>query len=201
MLGYQNGSAEAAEELVALVNPILARFLYATSWPGVNLDDMLQECWLRIHKSRSSYRPGEPPLPWLIAIARHTRVDTYRKWQRTGGRETELSEFELPPSNNSAHQGNQNLASGELLRLVSALPDAQREVVVMLKLTGMSIQEVAMATGSTVGAVKQRAYRAYQSMRAKLLRGEESFRSRRSGSQNSRGLDGELSKEPGDEVY
>ncbi|MBM3759426.1 MAG: hypothetical protein FJW36_04180 [Acidobacteria bacterium] len=45
------------------------------------------------------------------------------------------------------------------------LLDSQREVVVMLKVTGMSVQEVALATGSTPAAVKQKAYRAYQTIR------------------------------------
>ncbi len=163
MARYQSGCPESAEALVELANPILARFLYATSWPGVNLDDLLQDCWLRIHKARSSYRPGEPALPWLLAIARHTRVDYFRRWQRTRGRETGLAHYEFPaPPLTPSHP------SDDLLRLVASLPEAQREVIVMLKLGGLSVQEVALATGSTVGAVKQKAFRAYQTMRARL---------------------------------
>jgi DNA-directed RNA polymerase specialized sigma24 family protein len=52
--------------------------------------------------------------------------------------------------------------------LVADLPDAQREVVTMLKVGGLSLEEVARATASTVGAVKQKAHRAYQRLR-KLL--------------------------------
>jgi RNA polymerase sigma-70 factor (ECF subfamily) len=52
--------------------------------------------------------------------------------------------------------------------LVAALPDAQREVVTMLKVGGLTLEEVARATSSTVGSVKQKAHRAYQRLR-KLL--------------------------------
>jgi DNA-directed RNA polymerase specialized sigma24 family protein len=52
--------------------------------------------------------------------------------------------------------------------LVAALPDAQREVVTMLKVGGLSLEEVARARSCTVGAVKQKAHRAYQRLR-KLL--------------------------------
>jgi len=52
--------------------------------------------------------------------------------------------------------------------LVAALPEAQREVVTMLKVGGLSLEEVARATSSTVGAVKQKAHRAYERLR-KLL--------------------------------
>ena len=53
--------------------------------------------------------------------------------------------------------------------LVAALPAAQQEVVTMLKVGGLSLEEVACATSSTVGAVKQKAHRAYERLR-KLLR-------------------------------
>ncbi|MDL5051013.1 RNA polymerase sigma factor [Oscillatoria amoena NRMC-F 0135] len=194
MTGYQRGDAASAETLVELVNPILARFLYATSWPGVNLEDMLQECWLRVHRSRSSYRPGEPPLPWLIAIARHTRVDSFRRWQRTRGRETELSEFDLNPI--AAPAGEARIQENELLKLVEELPEGQREVVVMLKITGMSIQEVALATGTSTGSVKQRAFRAYQALRAKLQRRDAEWRHGKSAGFQARSPE----SEPGDEM-
>ena len=49
--------------------------------------------------------------------------------------------------------------------LVASLPEAQREVVMMLKVGGLSLEEVARATSSTVGAVKQKAHRAYERLR------------------------------------
>lgn len=58
---------------------------------------------------------------------------------------------------------------GELL---SSLPDSQREVIVMMKVMGMSVQEVAQSTGSSQAAVKQKAYRAYEKIRR--LQGEGS---------------------------
>ena len=54
------------------------------------------------------------------------------------------------------------------MRLIRVLPESQREVIVMLKVTGMSVQEVALAIGSTPAAVKQKAYRAYQTIRGAL---------------------------------
>jgi RNA polymerase sigma-70 factor (ECF subfamily) len=49
--------------------------------------------------------------------------------------------------------------------LVAHLPDAQREVITMLKVGGLSLEEIARATCSTVGAVKQRAHRGYERLR------------------------------------
>jgi RNA polymerase sigma-70 factor (ECF subfamily) len=168
MRRYQAGEATAADELITRLNPTLARYLYATSASWMHLDDLLQDCWLRIHKARGSYQPGEPVLPWILAIVRHTRVDSFRKWQRTSGRETELPDNSAGTLPNPFSTSNGKVATQSLMDLVRALPEAQREVVVMLKLTGMSVQEVALATGTTPGAVKQRAYRAYQTIRQAL---------------------------------
>jgi len=60
--------------------------------------------------------------------------------------------------------------------LVAALPEAQRAVITMLKVGGLSLEEVACATSSTVGAVKQKAHRAYQRLRQLLQAGAEEDR-------------------------
>jgi RNA polymerase sigma-70 factor (ECF subfamily) len=55
--------------------------------------------------------------------------------------------------------------------LLAVLPTAQREVIVLLKVSGMSIEEVARATSSSAGSVKQKAHRAYEKLR-KVLAGK-----------------------------
>lgn len=58
---------------------------------------------------------------------------------------------------------------------MAALPESQREVLAMLKVNGLSIEEVARATSSTVGSIKQKAHRAYERLR-KLLATAEAAR-------------------------
>ena len=52
--------------------------------------------------------------------------------------------------------------------LIAVLPASQREVVSMLKVSGMSLEEVARATASSVGSVKLKAHRAYEKLREVL---------------------------------
>lgn len=168
MVLYQTGDREAAEQLVRLLNRSLAAYLYVTSMGRVNLEDLLQECWLRIHKARASYRPGEPVMPWILAICRHVRIDYYRKWSRTSGREIEWVDVSDESKGNPQARWNESIDAHGVMRLLNDLPESQREVVVMLKFIGMSIQEIALATRSTPAAIKQKAHRAYQSIRAAL---------------------------------
>jgi hypothetical protein len=63
-------------------------------------------------------------------------------------------------------------------RLLPTCSRLRREVLTMLKVGGLSLEEVARATSSTVGAVKQRAHRAYKRLR-KLLQSDAGERSMR----------------------
>src|SRR5215471_6977249 len=84
---YQRGDADAARLLVRAFSPVLARFCLLAGDPPDNVDDVLQEIWMRVHQARHTYLPGAPAAPWLFGIARHVRIDEYRKRRRIAGRE------------------------------------------------------------------------------------------------------------------
>ena len=160
---YQQADPDAPATLVGALSPGLLRFFKSQVATREQADDLLQETWLRIHRVRHTYRPGEPVLPWIYAIARHVRVDGYRRTRRITLREIAMDV--LPERLAETEPRNPGPAFDTL---VAALPEAQREVVTMLKVGGLSLEEVARATSSTVGAVKQKAHRAYERLR-KLL--------------------------------
>jgi RNA polymerase sigma-70 factor (ECF subfamily) len=167
MVRYQAGDRPAMEALVGELSPQLMRFLSGPQVSRADAEDLLQECWMRIHRSRHTYRGSEPLLPWIYAIARHTRLDGYRRRQRRGAREVLVSE--VPER---AHQPSGKAQPPDLMRLLEQLPESQREVVTLLKVSGMSLEDVARATASSVGAVKQKAHRAYARLRELLAQGE-----------------------------
>jgi len=164
MARYQRGDFGAATRLIERVSPQLHRFFLAQSQSRTDADDLLQETWLRIHKVRHTYRPGEPALPWFYAIARHVRVDHYRKSVRTAVAERQLEAMSIEPATVGAEFG---YADG-LAALLAPLSESQRELLEMLKVAGMSLEEVARATSSTVGSVKQKVHRAYKKLRGTI---------------------------------
>ena len=161
---YQQADAAATTELIRRLSPELLRFFLAREATRMEAEDLLQNTWLRIHKARHTYRAGAPVLPWVFAIAKHVRVDGYRKRRRIQQYESateSLPERPLP----------QDAAPAEVPTfesLIADLPESQREVLTMLKVNGLSLEEVALATASTVGAVKQKASRAYAKLRTLL---------------------------------
>jgi RNA polymerase sigma-70 factor (ECF subfamily) len=163
---YQQADPEAPTALVVALSPALLRFFRSQLATREQAEDLLQETWIRIHRVRHTYRPGEPVLPWVYAIARRVRIDGYRRTRRITRHEIAVEA--LPERPAPIEPGN-HLPSFQTL--ISVLPESQREVVTMLKKGGLSLEEVACATCSTVGAVKQKAHRAYNQLRKLLQHG------------------------------
>src|SRR6266403_6098705 len=87
---YQQADPDAPAALVGALSPALLRFFKIQVVSREHADDLLQETWLRIHRVRHTYRPGEPVLPWIYAIAKRVRVDGYRRTRRITLHETAM---------------------------------------------------------------------------------------------------------------
>ena len=164
MSRYQQADATAVRVLISELSPQLYRFFANQMGSRTDAEDMLQDLWLRIHQARHTYRPGEPVLPWVYAIARCVRTDNYRQRSRIASHETAMAV--LPET--SKRQGAANPTTFD--DLIAPLSERQRTVLTMLKVNGMSLDDVARATASTIGAVKQEAHRAYERLRSLLER-------------------------------
>lgn len=165
MARYQHADAAAVEELVRRLSPPLLRYFGAFRATRDQAEDLLQDCWIRIHRARRTYRSSEPVMPWIYGIARHTRLDAYRKRRRLESHEVQVETLpdKAGPTPPAATPRQERLGA-----LIASLPESQREVIVMLKVMGMSLEEVARATSATVGSVKQKAHRAYRTLRQAL---------------------------------
>jgi RNA polymerase sigma-70 factor (ECF subfamily) len=159
MEAYQNGDRDAADALIDRLSPALHRYFAAYTGERRHADDLVQEAWLRIHKARHTWRPGDRLLPWVYAIARYVKVDAYRR-RRFEAYEQPLASVPEPAA--AAR------TAPDIDALLACLPGSQREVISMLKVAGLSLEEVARATSSSVGSVKQKAHRAYATLRAAL---------------------------------
>ena len=164
MTRYQAGDFAAARALIERISPQLHRFFAAQFSSRPDAADLLQETWLRIHRVRHTYRPGEPVLPWFYSIARRVRIDHFRKMRRTSARERPWEDaVEVPVTFPAADD-----PADDLETLLAPLPEGEREVIRMMKVAGMSLEEVARATSCTVGSVKQKVHRAYKSLRERI---------------------------------
>jgi RNA polymerase sigma-70 factor, ECF subfamily len=174
---YARGEDAAFSELYRQGAPRVRGFLIRLSGDPALADDLTQEAFLRVHKARGNFQPGAAALPWFFAIARNAFLDHTRYAQVR--RAVELSDGSTTPPEPEAAadtKGDEALIARQTLDLVRAtlakLPVLQREAFVLLRFEGMSVSEAAQVLGATEGAVKIRAFRAYEALRAALGKDE-----------------------------
>lgn len=171
MARYAAGDDAAFEVVYDALADRLHAYLRRHVRDSNRCDDLLQETFLRMHKARGIFVTGAPVLPWAFAIARRLMIDQARRDRRApaavadieAAPESPTRMVDRPDQLVEAQQSAQRLA-GALARL----PDSQRTAFELLKQDGLTLAEAAAVLGTTVTAVKLRAHRAYESLRAAL---------------------------------
>ena len=162
MADVQRGDRDAYRALLDDIGPLIQQFVRRRVHDGEEAKDVYQDVLMALHRARHTYEPGRPFEPWLFAIAR--RVVARRRGERVARDAHEIHPLVLPDVPIQADEH----VKLELERVLAHLSAEQREAFVLLKLSGLSIARAAPIAGTTVGALKVRAHRAYRALR-KLL--------------------------------
>jgi RNA polymerase sigma-70 factor, ECF subfamily len=183
MTRYCAGDAAAFQALYALLAPRLLGYLFGLLRDRAAAEDMLQLTFLKLHEARASYVTGANPIPWTYTIAHRTALDELRKRKRARVRLTGDGALPSEPAAHvtgvpvETHQDQADRASPEATRQAVAaldrLPEAQKQALLLTKVHGRSTAEAAMIAGTTPGAIKQRAHRAYLTLRQLLSKDGE----------------------------
>lgn len=155
---------DAFHELFRRYAPRLLAMFRRSGCSDVTAQDLLQQSFLHLHRARYDFRLDGKLRPWLFTIATNVKREHFRRQQRKP--ETSLDpELHREPS--TAHAG--STASDRLVRRALAdLPEAQREVILLHWYEELSFNEIAVMVGASVSAVKVRAHRGYERLRALL---------------------------------
>jgi RNA polymerase sigma-70 factor (ECF subfamily) len=178
MARYCRGEAAAFQRLYALLAPRLLAYLVGLVHDKAAAEDILQVTFLKIHEARSTYVLGANPIPWMYTIAQRTFLDEVRKRKRSRVQLTRDGTLAAEPAADltgvSAEAGQDEAARPDpaaaagALAALAELPENQRQALLLTKVHGRSVAEAAMITGTTQGAIKQRAHRAYVTLRELL---------------------------------
>jgi len=163
MIAYQSGKIEAFDALYKHLQPALFQYLlYKTLNPTLS-EDLLQESFLQLHRSRRTYLPGKPVLPWALAIARNVYLMEGRSRRRRERFETN-EPSSLPEA---ATTGEFELMAGRetVRRALSQITSDQREIVLMHHVWGLNFREIAGVLGILRTTAKLRAHRAIKALR------------------------------------
>jgi RNA polymerase sigma-70 factor, ECF subfamily len=140
------------------------------------VDDIVQEIWIKAFQKLNTYRAEAPFEHWLMRLAVRTCYDFLRAHQRN--REmafTELSDEEtdwLERYGAADHDSGESAEAAKALvgRLLEMLSPASRLIITLLEIEDRSVKEIARITGWSVPLVKVRAFRARAEMKKCLAR-------------------------------
>lgn len=159
----QSGDREALHTLFKDIGPFITRSLRRRLPDIRDIEDICQEVLVAVYKSRHTYQPDRPFEPWLFAIIGKVTGNHLRRDQKRLAVQIQLDE--LPELCNEGTSGEES----ELREALEQLSPAQVEALAFTKLLGLSIDEAARRTGTSVSSMKVRVHRAYQSLKRSLL--------------------------------
>ena len=169
---YADGDDRAFQELYRLIAERLRAFLLRQTRKPAVADDLLQETFFRMHRARGAFERGARVLPWCYAIARNVHIDYVRSGAVRKERPASDDEDIGALAESTEADGEQLVAARELADLVdrtlAQLPPNQREAFILLRYEGLSVADAAAVLGATEGAVKLRAFHAYEALREAL---------------------------------
>jgi RNA polymerase sigma-70 factor (ECF subfamily) len=168
---YAEGDEAAFGEVFASLAPRLRMFLRRLGCTLDVAEDLTQETFLRMHHARGSFARGKPVAPWAYAIARNCFISQSRSGKAKLARASvDAEQVELSAgASSSVEQESIARQSAEVVsRALAAMTPARREAFVLLRYEGMSVAAAAQIVGISEGALKIRAFHAYEILRSAL---------------------------------
>jgi RNA polymerase sigma factor (sigma-70 family) len=167
MSAYVRGDAAAFSALFARYAPRLRRLVGRDLARASDADDLVQQTFLQMHRARRDFREGSRLRPWLYTIALNLKRQFFRSRARKPEAplpEDGAGEPVAPPMGDPEGA----VRDAQIRRALDALPEAQREVIVLHWFEGLSFREIAEVVGASQPAVKVRAHRGYEKLRQTL---------------------------------
>lgn len=173
MRAAQSGERASYERLLHEITPFVRNLARRQCRHPQDLEEMVQETLLTVHRVRHTYDPARPFSPWLAAITQRRAIDILRRRKRVWQHETPETEAVETFSAPAANQELEAVRSAEeVQQLLQQLPARQREALETLKLRELSLAEASKISGQSVGALKVNTHRALKALRT-LIQGRQ----------------------------
>ena len=170
---FRAGDADAVRPIYAESAGSCSPSRCASSAERELAEEAAQQTFVQAWRSASSFEPGREMAPWLVTIARRAAIDIQRRERRRphvtldDAPAGDASLIALPPSEEQIE------TVWRVREAIDALPAAERELVRLQHLDGMSHREIAERLDLPIGTVKSRSFRAHRMLAGQLghLRG------------------------------
>lgn len=163
MEAYAGGNMAAATALHQRYSKVLYGVLTRDLARPEDGSDLVQQCFLQLHRHRRDYQVGRPFRPWFMTIAFNLKRQYFRTKKRRP--ESELSDEQQQRIGAKDVAADVINARETLRKALAELNEQQREVIALHWFGGIPMPEVSEIVGASLSAVKVRAHRAYAKMR------------------------------------
>src|ERR1039457_2442693 len=175
MLRVKEGDGASFDVLLEKHRSSVVHFLYRMVQNHAVAEELAQDVFLRVYRSRSTYEPTARFTTWLFRIATHLALNALRD-----GKNERLQEhLDDDSSDMPVRQGSGQRPSleqwmvnrarlHEVRRAIKTLPEKQRAAVLMHKYEEMEYSQIATVLSCSESAVKSLLFRAYETLRARL---------------------------------
>ena len=178
MLQLRAGNMDAFDTLLAKYRKPIIHFMYRMVRNQAIAEELAQEVFLRVYRSRETYRAEARFSTWLYRIATNLGVNYARDTKRERSASTvyldepDSETGTTPDVADSTPSAEANLLSRERMTAirqhVMALPERQKAAVLMHKYEGLDYKEIGDVLKLSESATKSLLFRAYQTLRDKL---------------------------------
>jgi RNA polymerase sigma-70 factor (ECF subfamily) len=173
MRAAQGGDSAAYRKLLVEITPVVrraVRYQLRFAQPS-DVEDVVQDILISLHKVRATYDPELPFLPWLMSIARNRVIDAIRRSGRIRTNEVLVADVPETFSDQPTNITESSFGDTEALsQAIHRLPPGQRRAVELLKLRELSLKEASVESGMSVIALKVAVHRGITALR-KTLKG------------------------------
>lgn len=168
------GQDDAFAELVGRYKNLLGKVIYNLTNNREEVNDLLQEIFIKIYKSLRQYNPERQFPAWAVRIASNHCLDQLRKQKPP-----QISLEDSPEFQDNAGSPEDEYLKGEtrrkLRQALNGLPEQYRVPIVLYHQNGLSYQEMVNLLGLPLTVIKNRLYRARLMLREKLTAEKEAL--------------------------
>jgi RNA polymerase sigma-70 factor (ECF subfamily) len=171
MLRAQSGDQRAYAELLAQILPFLRGLARRQRHSPDQVEDVVQDVLVTLHRIRHTYDPSRPFTRWLATIAQRRGIDLLRKQIRQGRHEIWDEEaYETFADPRATREQEAHDATAGLNTAMRTLSKGQREAIELVKIQELSLAEAAAVSGKSVTALKVTIHRAVKLLREHLVK-------------------------------
>jgi RNA polymerase sigma-70 factor (ECF subfamily) len=178
MLRVKTGDESAFAYLVQKYRRPMVGFMYRMCHNPATAEELAQEVFLRVYRSRTSYEPSAKFTTWLYRIATNLAVNHARDTRHERPENTVRLDEPDQETGTTPDLADESLSAEEQIlkreRLaairskVNALPERQRVAVIMHKYQQMDYRQIAGVLKLSESATKSLLFRAYETLREQL---------------------------------